>query len=80
MKKFFNLYGHSSGRVDKREKQISRAQSTQLIGNKAPLARLERATCGLGIRRSIHLSYRGNSHEFMILFLFRQGDFFPSLT
>ncbi len=25
----------------------------------APLARLERATCGLGIRRSIHLSYRG---------------------
>ena len=44
-----------------------------------PLARLERATCGLGIRRSIHLSYRGNPDKFMILFLFRQGVFFTFL-
>ena len=32
----------------------------EVIEFKAPLARLERAACGLGIRRSIHLSYRGN--------------------
>jgi len=27
----------------------------------------------LGIRRSIHLSYRGNPHKFMIFFFSRQG-------
>ena len=29
----------------------------------APLTRLERATCGLGIRCSIHLSYRGSLNK-----------------
>ena len=32
------------------------------IKDEAPLARLERAAHGLGIRCSIHLSYRGNIH------------------
>jgi hypothetical protein len=43
---------------------------------KVPLARLERAACGLGIRRSIHLSYRGiliilDSYDLLILDFFR---------
>ena len=41
-----------------------------------PLARLERAACGLGIRRSIHLSYRGDELNYIrIFFLIRQDDF-----
>ena len=39
----------------------------------APLARLERAAHGLGIRCSIHLSYRGIRFKFMTFFPFRQG-------
>jgi hypothetical protein len=38
----------------------------------APLTRLERATCGLGIRRSIHLSYRGADSKYRTLFFLRQ--------
>jgi hypothetical protein len=38
MKNFFDLYGHSLGTVGQKEKRILRAQNTQLIKNKAPLA------------------------------------------
>lgn len=38
----------------------------------APLARLERAAHGLGIRCSIHLSYRGISMKYTISLHFRQ--------
>jgi hypothetical protein len=41
----------------------------------APLARLERAACGLGIRRSIHLSYRGVECKYRTLFFLRQVYF-----
>jgi hypothetical protein len=76
MRKFFSLSGHSLGTFRRNEQRISRAQSAQVIKNKAPLARLERATCGLGIRRSIHLSYRGNLCNLTISLVFRQSDFF----
>ncbi len=40
----------------------------------APLARLERAAHGLGIRCSIHLSYRGDGCKYTIFLNFRQRE------
>ena len=40
-----------------------------------PLARLERAAHGLGIRCSVHLSYRGDGCNYTISLPFRQRNF-----
>src|SRR5512139_643309 len=45
----------------------------------APLTRLERATCGLGIRCSIHLSYRGAESNYRTLFFLFQVNFSDAL-
>ncbi len=42
---------------------------TPLSKSLAPLARLERAAHGLGIRCSIHLSYRGNGLNIGLIIL-----------
>jgi hypothetical protein len=53
--------------------ELKNLTSCKLLILLAPLARLERAAHGLGIRCSIHLSYRGIEIKFRTLFPFRQG-------